>query len=78
MKCLSILLDTHLLNFAVYGHSFVRRVSCFYVHRQNSDGSAVKKALENVSSLVEQYVENKESIRQSESALRIAEVGVSQ
>ncbi len=78
MKCLSILLDTKLLNFAVYGESFVRRVACYFIHKNNKYGELVKDALGRVPELIEAYKQDREAIREAERRRLVGEEGVSE
>ncbi len=71
MKCLSILLDVKLLNFAVFGDSFVRKVSNYFVHKPNAvrNNQVVIDALNRVQELVNKYKEERQALREDASKL---------
>ncbi len=65
-KCLRVLLDPKLLNFAVYGESFARIVPNTLLHLSNGrrNPSAVKDALSRASEMVEIYVKDRKELRE--------------
>lgn len=56
MRCLTILLDTNLLNLAVFGESFVRIVTNHFVHKKNAhEDELVADAMGRIQELIQKY-----------------------
>ncbi len=60
-----------MLNFAVFGDSFVRKVSNYFVHKPNAvrNNQVVIDALNRVQELVDKYKEERQALREDASKL---------
>lgn len=76
MKCLAILLNTKLLNFAIYGKSLSRNVVNYFPHMHKKYCTIVQDALNNVELLINQYKADRAAIRENKCQQRIAEESV--
>ncbi len=63
-RCLSIILDTRLLNHAVFGEAFVRLVTNYFIHQPNPDSPLVEDLLGRVQELIDKYRSSKDEDRQ--------------